>query len=169
MLLAPVIEEIKKILADNNMSIAAISCHGNPVHPDKATAEMYHNDFNNAVLLAEKLGVKFEVIKITDTEVVCKTIIGGTLSNKKSMSFPNKVMEGPYLSEQDKEDLLFGIQNDVDFVAASFVSNAKAMKELRTFLNKNGGQNIDIIAKIENQSGCQLSCRAWSHLYGSPW
>lgn len=51
------IEEIKKILADNNMSIAAISCHGNPVHPDKATAEMYHNDFNNAVLLAEKLGV----------------------------------------------------------------------------------------------------------------
>ena len=51
------IEEIKKILADNNMSIAAISCHGNPVHPDKATAQMYHNDFNNAVLLAEKLGV----------------------------------------------------------------------------------------------------------------
>ena len=51
------IEEIKKILSDNNMSIAAISCHGNPVHPDKATAEMYHNDFNNAVLLAEKLGV----------------------------------------------------------------------------------------------------------------
>lgn len=51
------IEEIKKILADNNMSIAAISCHGNPVHPDKATAEKYHNDFNNAVLLAEKLGV----------------------------------------------------------------------------------------------------------------
>ncbi len=51
------IEEIKKILADNNMSIAAISCHGNPVHPNKETARMYHEDFNNAVLLAEKLGV----------------------------------------------------------------------------------------------------------------
>lgn len=51
------IEEIKKILKDNNMSIAAISCHGNPVHPNKDIAEKYHRDFNNAVLLAEKLGV----------------------------------------------------------------------------------------------------------------
>jgi len=52
------IDEIKKILADNNMEISAISCHGNPVHPDKATAKTYHDDFNNAVLLAEKLGVE---------------------------------------------------------------------------------------------------------------
>lgn len=51
------IDEIKQILSDNNMSIAAISAHGNPVHPNKEIAEMYHNDFNNAVLLAEKLGV----------------------------------------------------------------------------------------------------------------
>ena len=51
------IEEIKEILKENNMSIAAISCHGNPVHPDKKEAERYHNDFNNAALLAEKLGV----------------------------------------------------------------------------------------------------------------
>lgn len=51
------IDEIKQILADNNMSIAAISAHGNPVHPNKEIAEMYHNDFDNAVLLAEKLGV----------------------------------------------------------------------------------------------------------------
>lgn len=51
------IEEIKQILLDNNMSIAAISCHGNPVHPNKEIAKNYHNDFNNAVLLAEKLGI----------------------------------------------------------------------------------------------------------------
>ena len=51
------IEEIKQILSDNNMSIAAISCHGNPVHPNKEIAKNYHNDFNNAVLLAEKLGI----------------------------------------------------------------------------------------------------------------
>lgn len=51
------IDEIKQILADNNMSIAAISAHGNPVHPNKEIAKMYHDDFNNAVLLAEKLGV----------------------------------------------------------------------------------------------------------------
>ena len=97
--------------------------------------------------------VVFEVKKLTETEIICTTLIGGTLSDRKSMSFPNKVMSGPYLSEQDKEDLLFGIQNDVDFVAASFVSTREDVLSLRKFLNENGGQNIEIIAKIENQSG----------------
>ena len=78
---------------------------------------------------------------------------GGVLSNRKSMSFPNKVMTGPYLSEQDKQDLLFGIQNEVDFVAASFVSTKQDVADLRAFLDANGGEDIDIIAKIENRSG----------------
>ena len=97
--------------------------------------------------------VVFEVTGLTDTEAVCTTLVGGTLSDRKSMSFPNKVMSGPYLSEQDKQDLLFGIENDVDFVAASFVSTQEDVLFLRQFLNDNGGENIEIIAKIENQSG----------------
>lgn len=97
--------------------------------------------------------VVFEVVELTDTEAICTTVVGGTLSNRKSMSFPNKVMSGPYLSEQDKSDLLFGIQNDVDYVAASFVSTKDDVVSLRQFLNENGGANIDIIAKIENQAG----------------
>ena len=105
------------------------------------------------IILVNNGLVKFEVTYITEADVVCRVLIGGTLSNKKSMSFPNKVMEGPYLSEQDKADLLFGIKNDVDFVAASFVSTANDLKELRGFLNEHGGKNIDIIAKIENRSG----------------
>jgi pyruvate kinase len=71
------------------------------------------------------------------------------------MSFPNKVMSGPYLSDKDKADLLFGIENDVDFIAASFVSKAEDLIELQEFLNANGGQNIDIVAKIENRSGVE--------------
>ena len=97
--------------------------------------------------------VVFEVNELTDTEAICTTVVGGTLSNRKSMSFPNKVMSGPYLSEQDKADLLFGIENDVDYVAASFVSTKTDVVSLRQFLNDNGGANIDIIAKIENQAG----------------
>ena len=97
--------------------------------------------------------VVFEVKELTKTEAICTTLVGGTLSDRKSMSFPNKVMSGPYLSEQDKADLLFGIQNDVDFVAASFVSTQEDVLSLRKFLNENGGENIEIIAKIENQSG----------------
>ncbi len=97
----------------------------------------------------------FEVEKIKGCEVICKTIVGGELKDQKSMNFPNKGMKGDYLSEQDKDDLLFGIQNDVDFVAASFVSNKSDMLAIRAFLDENGGKDIDIIAKIENRAGVE--------------
>ncbi len=97
--------------------------------------------------------VIFEVDKIEDTEVHCTVIAGGELSDRKSMNFPNKVMTHEYLSEQDKEDLLFGIQQEVDFVAASFVSKKQDVEDLRKFLDENGGREIDIIAKIENRAG----------------
>lgn len=97
--------------------------------------------------------VIFEVTEICGHDVVCKVITGGELSDRKSMSFPNKVMKHDYLSEQDKADLLFGIKNDVDFVAASFVSNLSDVKAIREFLDENGGKDIDVIAKIENRSG----------------
>ena len=97
--------------------------------------------------------VVFEVTNIQDDKIVCKTIHGGTLSDRKSMCFPNKVMSGPYLSEQDKSDILFCIEQGVDFIAASFISSASDLMELHDFLNTNGGGNIDIIAKIENRSG----------------
>lgn len=97
--------------------------------------------------------VIFEVLELSGSNALCRVINGGVLSNRKSMCFPNKVMTGPYLSDQDKADMLFGIANDVDFVAASFVSTADDIKELRDFLVANGGQNIEIIAKIENRAG----------------
>ncbi len=97
--------------------------------------------------------VIFEVKAVEGTEIHCTTITGGVMSNKKSMSFPGKVMRADYLSEQDKADLLFGIKNDVDFVAASFVSRKQDLIDLKRFLKQHGGGDIDVIAKIENQSG----------------
>ncbi len=97
--------------------------------------------------------VKFEVQEISGSDIRCKCLIGGTLSNRKSMSFPNKVMSGPYLSEQDKQDLIFGIAHGVDYVAASFVSTAQDVLDIRALLDENGGNDIEIIAKIENRSG----------------
>ncbi len=97
--------------------------------------------------------VRFEVEEIADTEVKCRVISGGVLSNKKSMNFPNKVLKGDFLSEQDKADLLFGIEQDVDFVAASFVSNKADIKAMRDFLDANGGEKIELTAKIENRAG----------------
>lgn len=97
--------------------------------------------------------VIFEVMELKGNDAVCKVINGGVMSNRKSMCFPNKVMSGPYLSEQDKADLLFGIENDVDYVAASFISSKADVMDVRNFLNEHGGERIDIIAKIENRSG----------------
>ena len=97
--------------------------------------------------------VILEVREISGNDVICNIIVGGILSDRKSMNFPNKVMEGDFLSEQDKKDLLFGIQNDIDFVAASFVSRKEDMIEMREFLDANGGENIEVIAKIENRAG----------------
>ncbi len=95
----------------------------------------------------------FEVREIKGNDAICDIIVGGELSDRKSMNFPNHVLSGDFLSEQDKSDLLFGIKNDVDFVAASFVSSKADVLSLREFLNANGGSDIDIIAKIENRAG----------------
>ena len=97
--------------------------------------------------------VKFEVQEIQGCDIICKCVVGGEMSNRKSMSFPNKVMTGPYLSEQDKDDILFGIEHGVDFIAASFVSTKQDVLDIRKLLDDNGGEDIEIVAKIENQSG----------------
>ena len=99
--------------------------------------------------------VIFEVMEITDTDVICKVITGGVISDRKSMSFPGKVLKQKYLSEQDKEDLLFGIKNEVDYVAASFVSSRQDIEDVKNFLSENGGSDIGIIAKIENRTGIE--------------
>ncbi len=99
--------------------------------------------------------VIFKVEKIEGCDVICTVLTGGELSDKKSMHFPNKVMKHDYLSKHDKEDILFGIENEVDFIAASFVSNKSDVQSLRDFLDENGGENIDIIAKIENRAGVE--------------
>ncbi len=97
--------------------------------------------------------VVFTVESVTDTDIHCRVDVGGEISNRKSMSFPNKVLKQIYLSEYDKQDILFGIENDVDFIACSFVSTAQDLIDVNNFMREHGGENIDIIAKIENRSG----------------
>lgn len=97
--------------------------------------------------------LSFKVKNVQGANVVTTVVCGGELSNNKSMNFPQKVLSGKYLSEQDKHDLLLGIEHGVDFVACSFVSCKKDVLDVRNFLNKNDGQNIEIIAKIENENG----------------
>jgi len=109
-------------------------------------------DVGDTILLNNGL-LSFRVEKISCGDIECSVTAGGELSDRKSMSFPGKVLKQPYMSEQDKKDLLFGIENGVDFIACSFVSVKQDLLDIKELLLANGGENIDLIAKIENRSG----------------
>lgn len=97
--------------------------------------------------------IQLTVEDVTDTDVVCRVVNGGELGQKKGINVPNVEVKLPAITEQDKKDILFGIEQGIDFIAASFVRNAEAIKEIKELLRANGGERIDVIAKIENAEG----------------
>ncbi len=97
--------------------------------------------------------LSFKVENIDRNDINCSVEIGGELSDRKSMSFPGKVMKQQYLSEQDKADIAFGIANEVDYIACSFVSCKQDMIDVHEYLKSIDAYNVELIAKIENQSG----------------
>ena len=97
--------------------------------------------------------LSFRVEKIAGGEIHTRVEIGGELSNRKSMSFPGKVLQRPYLSEQDKSDIKVGMEMGVDYIACSFVSRKQDLLDVHAYLDGIGAHNVELIAKIENQSG----------------
>lgn len=106
----------------------------------------------NTILVDDGL-IEMEVIATTDTEVKCKVLNNGALGENKGVNLPGVSVNLPALSEKDKNDLKFGCEQGVDFVAASFIRKASDVQEIREVLAANGGENIHIISKIENQEG----------------
>ncbi|OQY08756.1 MAG: pyruvate kinase [Fusobacteriia bacterium 4572_132] len=106
----------------------------------------------NTILLDDGL-VELTVTSTTDTEVKCIVNNTGELGENKGVNLPNVSIGLPALSEKDKGDLKFGCEQGVDFIAASFIRKASDVKEIRDLLDVNGGENIKIISKIENQEG----------------
>lgn len=97
--------------------------------------------------------IAMNVAAIEGDDVVCTVVNGGVVSNHKSINVPNVVIPMPYISPVDKEDILFGIEQEVDYIAASFVRTADDVNRLRTLLKSHGGEKIKIISKIENIQG----------------
>lgn len=97
--------------------------------------------------------IELKVKDIIDEDLVCEVINGGFVSNHKGINVPGVHLNMPYMSQKDVDDILFGIKQDVDFIAASFVRSAKDVLEIRKLLDDNGGKNINIISKIENAEG----------------
>lgn len=139
-----------------------------PYDGDETAASVSYSQFPQKLnsgdqILIDDGKIELRVEHCTETEVHCTVVHGGKLSNHKSINVPYTRLAVPYLSEQDKSDLLFGIENDVDFIAASFARSKEDVIALRKFMEYNGGHGIQIIAKIENQEGIEnfdeiLSC-----------
>ncbi len=105
------------------------------------------------LLLLDDGLITLEVDSSTDTDILTTIKVGGEISGNKGVNVPGTHIDLPFLSEKDKQDLLFGIEQDVDFIAASFTRSADDITEMRNFVNYNGGHDIRIIAKIENSEG----------------
>ena len=99
--------------------------------------------------------IELEIENIKNGDIVCRVLNGGELGERKGINVPYVKVKLPGITEQDKDDILFGITQEFDYIAASFVRDAKAIKEIRQLLDENGGHDIGIIAKIENAEGVE--------------
>ncbi len=106
----------------------------------------------NNILIDDGL-INMRVDKTTNTDIECTVLNGGKISNKKGVNVPNVDLSMPFMSEKDKSDLLFGIEHDFDFIAASFTRTADDINEMRQFLKDHGETDVKIIAKIESNQG----------------
>ena len=97
--------------------------------------------------------IELKIEEISGKDIVCKIINGGELGQRKGVNVPDVPIRLPAITEKDKEDIRFGAQQDVDFIAASFVRNADCIREIKAVLNECGAPYTPIIAKIENKEG----------------
>ena len=97
--------------------------------------------------------IEMRVKELTDTDIVCEVENGGVVSNHKGINVPDAELTMPYISEKDRNDLIFGVEQGFDFVAASFVRCADDIVQLRNLLSEHGDNDMKILAKIENRQG----------------
>ncbi|WP_418618660.1 pyruvate kinase [[Ruminococcus] torques] len=105
------------------------------------------------VILIDDGLIGLKVKEIVDQDIVCEIVNGGELGERKGANVPNVPVRLPAITEKDKEDIKFGVEQDIDFIAASFVRNAECVLEIRAFLKELDAPYIPIIAKIENAEG----------------
>ena len=142
--------ELKK---DDIFTLTTADCEGNATRVSVTYANL-HNEVvpGNHILVDDGL-IDLLVQEIKGQEIVCTVENGGPLSNNKSINIPDVHILLPSLTEKDKEDLKFAVENDFDFIAASFVRKASDVEDIRAWLNECGGEKIRIISKIENREG----------------
>ncbi len=115
--------------------------------------ELYKDVSRGSRILVDDGLVELEVTAIKNKDIHCKVLNGGSVGDHKGMNVPGEEIKLPALTSQDIEDIKFGIENDFDIIAASFVRKAADVIEIRKVLEKNGGSDILVVSKIENREG----------------
>jgi pyruvate kinase len=126
---------------------------GDQSHVSVSFPDLYKYLKKGDKLLLDDGNIEFHVEEIKNKDIVTKVFVGGVLSNRKSLNFPDIEIDMIYLSETDKSDLAFGVEQEVDFIALSFVRTHQDVLDVRNFLSKIGGNDIALISKIENRQG----------------
>ncbi|MDO5146123.1 MAG: pyruvate kinase [Eubacteriales bacterium] len=127
---------------------------------DESIVSVTYPDFikdisvGSSILIDDGL-IELKVLSIEGQDALCQAVNGGKISNRKGVNLPGVKISMPYLSDKDRQDILFGIREDIDFIAASFTRNAGDVRQIRQLLKKNGGEDIKIIAKVENAEGIE--------------
>lgn len=118
------------------------------------TYEDLHNDVKagDRILIDDGL-IEMKVVRLDGTDIVCEVINDGMISNKKGVNVPNVELSMPFISETDYSDIVFGIENGFDFIAASFTRTADDILQIRKILEEHDCKSVNIIAKIENKQG----------------
>ena len=117
--------------------------------------DLYKEVKQGTIILIDDGLVELRVARIEGKNIHCIVKNDGYVGNHKGINVPDVHINMPFVSDKDREDILFGIENDVDFIAASFVRSADDVKEIRSLLDENGGKGIKIISKIENGEGVE--------------
>lgn len=138
---------------DQLFRLCSADVEGNEEQVSITCKDLYKDVSAGKRILLDDGLIEMQVEAIEKKDIICRVINGGFVSNNKGVNVPDVHLSLPYVSEKDRQDILFGIQKDFDFVAASFVRRAEDVLQIRKILDENGGKNIEIISKIENREG----------------
>lgn len=128
-------------------------CEGNSSMVYVNYEHLYEEVLPGSIILINDGTIQLEVIEIQDKNIKCRILHGGKLTNRKSVNVPGLKLNLPLLTEKDKNDIVYGIKNGFDIIAASFVRKPEDILAIREVLKENNAENIKIISKIENQEG----------------
>lgn len=142
-----------ELVEGQTLTLTAEEIVGNAERVSITYKDLYKDVSVGTKILIDDGLIEMEVVSIKDTDIVCVVQNGGMISNRKGINVPNAELSMPYVSEADYADIVFGVKNEFDFIAASFVRTAEDVLAIRKILEEQGCSTIGIIAKIENKQG----------------